>query len=172
MRSRTRSALARFAVMALTLVGCTACDQLSKSIAREYLPGTGIHSYLGDTFRLQYSQNPGAFLGLGDSLSSAVRFDGFIVGVGLIVAALLAWAALSRRLQWPQRIAVAVVGAGGGSNLIDRIRFDGTVTDFLNLGIGPLRTGIFNVADLMLMVGVIWLLIGWNRHRPAANLNR
>jgi signal peptidase II len=31
--------------------------------------------------------------------------------------------------------------------------------DFLNLGIGRLRTGIFNVADMALTFGVIWILL-------------
>lgn len=153
--------------VALVLAGCLTCDQLSKSLAREYLPGTGIHSYLGDAFRLEYAQNPGAFLSLGDGLPSTLRYDGFIVGVAVFVIALLAWAILSTRLDARQRMAIALVGAGGAGNLIDRIRFDGSVTDFLNLGIGPLRTGIFNLADLVLLVGAIVLALGWNRHRPA-----
>ena len=149
------------------LTGCVACDQTTKSAARQYLPGTGIHSYFGDTFRFEYAQNPGAFLSLGDGLPSTVRYDGFIVGVAVVVVALLAWAVLSTRLEPRQRIAVALVGAGGAGNLIDRIRFDGSVTDFLSLGIGPLRTGIFNLADTVLLVGAIVLLLSWNRHRPA-----
>ena len=167
MRAPSPSALARCTLVALVLIGCVGCDQVSKTAARLYLPGTGIHSYFGDTFRFQYAQNPGAFLSLGDSLPSAVRYEGFIVGVGMAVAALLAWAGLSTRLEWRQRIAIALIGAGGAGNLIDRIRFEGAVTDFLNLGIGSLRTGIFNVADAILMCGVIALLVGWNRHRPS-----
>jgi lipoprotein signal peptidase len=33
------------------------------------------------------------------------------------------------------------------------------VTDSLNVGLGSLRTGIFNVADAILMLGVAVLLI-------------
>jgi signal peptidase II len=32
------------------------------------------------------------------------------------------------------------------------------VIDFLNVGIGSLRTGIFNVADMAIMLGVFLLL--------------
>jgi signal peptidase II len=157
-------ALARYIMGVLVLFGCVGCDQISKVAARQYLPGTGVHSYLGDTFRLEYAQNPGAFLGLGATLSPAARHDSLIIGVGALVLALLAGAILSRRLTWPQRIAIATIGAGGASNLIDRVRFDGAVTDFLNLGIGSLRTGIFNVADTLVMLGLVALLIGWSRH--------
>jgi signal peptidase II len=156
---------ARSALVALVLFGCVGCDQIAKSVARLYLPGTGVHSYLSDTFRLQYAQNPGAFLSLGESLSPAVRYGGFIVGVGVFVLWLLIWATTSSRLTWLQRVAIAAVGAGGASNVIDRVRFDGAVTDFLNLGLGSLRTGIFNVADAILMLGVAVLLISL-RARP------
>jgi len=55
--------------------------------------------------------------------------------------------------------------AGGASNLVDRIAM-GTVIDFLNIGFGPVRTGIFNVADVAIMAGIgLLLLEHWRRHR-------
>jgi signal peptidase II len=159
------SRFSRCALVALVLVGCLGCDQISKSAARHYLPGTGIHSFLSDTFRLQYAQNPGAFLSIGESLSPAVRCDSLIIGVGVFVVGLLTWAVIGSRLTWLQRVAIAAIGAGGMGNLIDRVRFDGAVTDFLNLGLGSLRTGIFNVADAILTLAVMVLLIS-PRARP------
>ena len=41
--------LTRCALVALVLLGCVGCDQISKSAAREYLPGTGVHAYLSDS---------------------------------------------------------------------------------------------------------------------------
>jgi signal peptidase II len=155
--------LVRSALVVLVLIGCVSCDQVSKMTAREYLPGTGVHSYLDDTFRLEYAQNPGSFLSFGDSLPASVRYTAFTLGVGVLVAAILGWAVLSRRLAWPQRLALVAIGASGASNLIDRIRFDGVVTDFLNVGIGSLRTGIFNVADVIVMIGAVCLLFAWRR---------
>jgi signal peptidase II len=145
--------------MVTVLVGCVGCDQISKAAVRAYLPGTGIHSYLGDTFRLQYAQNPGAFLSLGASLSATTRYVTLTVGLGALVVALLLWSVLSHRLDWVQRVCIAVIGASGAANIIDRIRFDGAVTDFLNLGLGSIRTGIFNVADVTLIIGVSGLLL-------------
>jgi signal peptidase II len=159
--------LQRCGLVALVLAGCVGCDQLSKSLAREYLAGTGIHSYLGDVFRLEFALNQGAFLSLGDPLSPAARYDSFTIAVSALVIALLAWALLSGHLGWLQRVALACVGGAGLSNVIDRIRFDGAVTDFLNFGLGPIRTGIFNVADAILMVGVIVLLKTWSPKLPA-----
>jgi Signal peptidase (SPase) II len=68
-------------------------------------------------------------------------------------------AVLLLRLDWVQRACIAVIGASGAANLIDRIRFNGAVTDFLNLGVGSVRTGIFNVADVTLIIGVLGLLL-------------
>jgi signal peptidase II len=58
--------------------------------------------------------------------------------------------------------------AGGGGNLIDRVAYGGVVVDFLNLGIGGLRTGIFNVADLQIVAGIVMLAWLSLRHREAA----
>lgn len=149
----------RFVLIVCVLVGCVGCDQVSKAAARAYLPGTGIHSYLGDTFRLQYAQNPGAFLSFGASFPPVVRYAAFTVAVGALVAGCLLWSVLSRRLDWPRRLSIALIGASGAGNLIDRIRFDGAVTDFLNLGLGSIRTGIFNVADAILVIGLFGLLL-------------
>ena len=38
--------------------------------------------------------------------------------------------------------------AGGIGNLIDRVVNNGLGIDFINLGVGPVRTGIFSVADM------------------------
>jgi signal peptidase II len=56
-------------------------------------------------------------------------------------------------------LACALLLGGAIGNLIDRVRFDGLVIDFLNLGVGPLRTGIFNVADVAVSVGALLLIL-------------
>jgi signal peptidase II len=48
--------------------------------------------------------------------------------------------------------------AGGISNLADRV-IRGSVVDFMNVGVGPLRTGIFNVADLAIMAGALLVAV-------------
>lgn len=58
--------------------------------------------------------------------------------------------------------------SGGLGNLLDRIMNDGRVIDFMNLGIGPLRTGIFNVADVCITIGVVLLIFQtvWPHQSP------
>lgn len=58
---------------------------------------------------------------------------------------------------------------GGISNLTDRIFNDGRVIDFMNIGLGGLRTGIFNVADICVMAGTSLLCVLLLRSRK--NLN-
>ena len=50
--------------------------------------------------------------------------------------------------------------------MIDRIVNDGKVIDFMNMGIGSLRTGIFNMADVLIMVGIAFILLfNFQSHR-------
>ena len=38
-----------------------------------------------------------------------------------------------------------------------RVLREGRVVDFLNVGVGPVRTGIFNFADVAILGGVLFL---------------
>jgi signal peptidase II len=115
-------------------------------------------SYLGDTLRLQLTYNRGAFLSLGHSLPDVLRHSIFTVGICFILLGALAFALLSKSGAFSVVLAVSLFIAGGVGNLIDRILHDGTFVDFLNVGIGSLRTGIFNVADVAIMGGAALLL--------------
>jgi signal peptidase II len=149
----------KLTVPAVIFVLCVGCDQITKYLARELLsPDSGI-SLVHDTIRLQYTENKGALLSVGASLPEGVRFLLFTVSVALVLAVLLFYLVSSRSLPVPASIAISLVLGGGTSNLIDRLVFDGVVIDFLNLGIGRLRTGMFNVADIAIFGGV-GLLIG------------
>ena len=60
--------MARFiqiVVVAITLLSCVGCDQATKAVAKEYLPRNEVLSFARDTFRLQYTENKGAFLSIG-----------------------------------------------------------------------------------------------------------
>ena len=148
MRTATRMLL-----VSILLIGCVGCDQATKGVARAYLVPGGMQSFLHDTFRLTYTENSGAFLSLGANLSDQIKSGIFVIGVGLLSLGALAAAFFSRNLSRWQIIGLSLIGSGGIGNWIDRLVNDGRVTDFLNVGIGSLRTGIFNVADMVLMAG-------------------
>jgi signal peptidase II len=85
------------------------------------------------------------------------------LGVGLTLT-LLAFAALKRHWAGLRLVGAALMWAGGTSNLVDRAA-RGSVVDFINLVVGSLRTGIFNVADLAIVLGFAFILIGFCRTR-------
>jgi len=73
------------------------------------------------------------------------------------------------RAQWTgwRLLAVALFVTGGASNWIDRV-VRGSVIDFLNVGIGRLRTGVFNIADVAIMAGAgVFLLVEFAEHRQS-----
>lgn len=144
-----------FPVLVIILVIVT--DRFSKQWAIETLKGMPAESYLGDSFRIIYAENEGAFLSLGSELPENVRF--WVLAIIPILA--LGYFGFTLFFntevgQW-QRIAFAFIISGGGSNIIDRI-LEGKVVDFLNIGIGELRSGIFNIADMAIMAGLFLIL--------------
>jgi signal peptidase II len=145
---------ARLSLLLATMVGCVGCDQVTKVAARTYLTSGTTVAFFYDTVRLQLAENGGAFLGLGDSLPTWARTAVFSFGGALLVAGATLWAIRSNHLSRFQTLGVALICSGGVGNTIDRLSRHGFVTDFLNMGLGPLRTGIFNVADFALLLGV------------------
>jgi signal peptidase II len=156
----------RLALVATLVLGCVGCDQISKGIARDQLALGESHAFLGDTFRIIHVENPGAFLGIGANLPEPLRVALFQGAICLLILGLL-WAAALRPATRPwQVVGFTLLAASGIGNLIDRLVFDGRVTDFLNLGIGSLRTGIFNIADVVGMMGLLVLLLASSEVMP------
>ncbi len=141
------------------MVACVGCDQLTKAIAKSLLSGAPVLKLAGDLLRLQLAENRGAFLSLGAALPDGVRSLVFTLGVGIVLAALTVYAILDSDAGKLRAVAFALVAGGGLSNLLDRITYGGYVVDFLNVGLGGLRTGIFNVADMAVLTGVALLFV-------------
>jgi len=114
---------------------------------------------LSGVFRFQYTENTGAFLGLGARLPEPVRFWLLIVLVGGVLIGMLRFVWTSQEINSMGVLGGALVVGGGIGNLIDRIFNAGAVIDFMDMGVGNLRTGIVNVADVAITVGVGILLV-------------
>jgi len=154
-----------FAVISLVTVGI---DQWTKVLAVRHLP-VEPWTYWNDTFRLQLAYNTGAFLGMAGTWSESARFWLLTVlnGVFLVgLAGVLVW---HWRMPLGRFIAGAGILAGGIGNMIDRVTNAGKVTDFMNLGLGPVRTGIFNVADMAITGGALLLAWYWMREEQTAD---
>ncbi len=154
-----RSRIQRIILICIILVACVGCDQATKVLAKKSLAYHPPISYYHDTFRLQYAENSGAFLSIGSSLSPTHRFGVFTVATGLALGAMAAYLLFAEAVGLILVTGLSLVIAGGTGNLIDRIMNNGAVIDFMNVGIGSLRTGIFNVADVAIMAGTILLLV-------------
>jgi len=154
------STLAALLLVIATTIGC---DRVTKHVAETTLVGQPIQSYFADTVRLQFTQNPGAFLGLGADWSEGIR-TAFFTGGNAVLLTMLIVAAVRLRWSGPALLGLAFFVAGGASNLADRLA-RGTVTDFINVGVGPLRPGIFNVADVAIMLGAALVPFGSFRSR-------
>jgi signal peptidase II len=105
---------------------------------------------------------------MGGTLPDWQRWALLTLVSSLILLVLTAFVCLKRDLRALDLAGYALILAGGMSNMVDRI-LAGVVVDFLNVGVGSLRTGIFNLADMAIMLGLAvvvgsHLLLG--RRRP------
>lgn len=160
--------MARSALLVLFIcLTCVGCDQYTKSLAKEDLqPGESV-TYLGGFLKLQYEVNRGGMLSVGAEFPESLRFWVFTVAVGLFLAVIFAVVCVHRTLSLGDRLAAALIVGGGFGNFIDRLMYDGHVIDFLNIGLGPVRTAIFNVADVAVLSGAALLLTLQLRKRAA-----
>jgi signal peptidase II len=173
MRFSLRFSVGHAVAMVWVLLSCVGCDQATKRVAADVLKGTETLSFLGDSFRLTYAENRGAFLGLGGTWPEPVRWLIFTGAAVAVVAASLGWIVSQLRRQQHNSLAVwamVLIAAGGMGNLVDRILRDGRVIDFMNFGVGPVRTGIFNVADVQIMLGLALLLLGRRESEAAVRV--
>ena len=145
-------------VIGIVLCG-VGCDQATKHVAKRTLQGKPIQGWFFNTFQLQYAENPGAFLSLGSRLSTTWRFWIFLLIPGIVMAVVGMVALWPSTLRLQERALLACIVSGGTGNLLDRAFQEGYVTDFLHMGIGPLRTGVFNVADVLIMIGAVGLIL-------------
>ncbi len=160
MRGRLMRLIAMI-VLALLILGC---DQASKAVARASLDGKEAVSLFDGVLVLRYVENQGAFLSLGSWLPKPLRSALFIVFPIAMLAAMTAYGLRKRDVRLSFALGISLIAGGGLGNLVDRLLHDGSVGDFINLGIGGLRTGVFNLADLAIMCGCVFLLFG---DRPA-----
>lgn len=147
-----------FTLMGGIAVSSIALDQYTKYLATQHLITSEPLLFLGGSFRLIYSINHGAFLGLGSNLPEGLRNFIFSALVGVFLIGFCIYAIRQKDLSKWQQTAYALVASGGFSNLIDRVTNNGGVVDFMYMGIGWAHTGIFNVADVAIMAGVALLI--------------
>lgn len=165
----------------LIVVISVAVDQITKVVALEKLADVTSDGklfakppiyVLGKYFRLTFATNPGAFLGMGNSLSGAGRMILLNIIPALFVI-FACWMVVAKKLSRLEFTGLSLIIGGGIGNIIDRFIMtrtlsDGTVVtlnreviDFMyfDSGIGILHTGVVNVADIVISAAAVLLVI-------------
>ncbi|MFT5741681.1 MAG: lipoprotein signal peptidase [Planctomycetota bacterium] len=130
-------------------------DSASKLFIWWYHPELKIGD-LGGFVRFHLYQNQGFMLGIGSSLDEESRRLILPVISGLLLLGLVTllfvrgFSRISLALAW------GMVIGGGLANLIERLRL-GAVTDFLQFDFGWFQSGIFNLADLFNLFGLVFI---------------
>ena len=151
-----KKALLKKLLLLLLICSNIGCDQISKSIVRKELSSQDQIKLLYDRLTLLKVENYGAFLSFGDTFPESFKF----IGLSLLPLMILGYA-VYYLLTNPRHGKVYAIGlcfviGGGIGNLYDRLLY-GSVTDFLHLDLGFFQTGVFNLADVSIMIGIIML---------------
>jgi len=135
-----------------------ALDQISKIWVRNNFESSIENSIIGDVFTLIKVENTGAFLGMGSELSETLRILLLIVLPVIVLISITIYTYIEKSLDKISIIGFSLIIGGGIGNIFDRIVY-GSVTDFLYLNFGGIfKTGIFNIADLSVTIGMILIL--------------
>lgn len=141
-----------------------ACDQWSKTYVENQVPENSYSELAGPLLILTYVKNNGAFLGMGQDWSPWVKRI-FLHGLPLALLLYLVYRLLfNEEANTWLTVGFSFILGGGLGNIVDRFRF-GEVTDFFQMQIGPVHTGIFNMADVSVTTGIILVFIGYRLNR-------
>ncbi len=156
-----RIALTGLILLVLALMGC---DHATKVVARTHLASSDPVTLVPGVLDLRYVQNEDTAFSLTHSLSVAHKpvLLATCAALGLAATLLLARRRYARAGS-RERVAFALVLAGGAGNVVDRVG-RGYVVDFIHLNHWP----VFNVADVFIVVGAIVLLVAAARRGRGA----
>ena len=152
--TRSRRILITFVVV----LSCLGCDQATKRIAQQRLVPSAPVTLVSNILHLEYTENSGAMMGVGSDLSADARFWLFEIFAGGALFAIMAFTIFGKSLDLTAILSLSLLLGGGLGNLVDRLFKGGIVVDFMIVTLGPLKTAIFNFADLSILSGVLLLL--------------
>ncbi len=145
--------------LALTVL-CADCAT-KRAVVERLESGPGSEEVVGNFIRFTLAYNPGAAVGL--PIGDGARW--VLVAAAFGVLAMLA--VFYRRAapdDWRIGAAIALVIGGALGNLLDRVRSERGVVDFIDVGVGDARFWIFNIADVGVMTGAaILAVLLWRR---------
>lgn len=133
-------------------------DVLTKQWIVDTLVLYEVRPVFGEFFRITYTHNPGAAFGINIGEHSRL----FFLALSLVALVVIGWMyRTTERTDVLRLVALALVCGGALGNIIDRLRYEAGVVDFIDVGLGSYRFWIFNVADSAVSVGAVLLLISF-----------
>lgn len=146
-------------VLLLAVAGITLLlDVLTKQWIVATLVLYEIRPVFGEFFRLTYTHNPGAAFGINIGEHSRL----FFLALSLVALVVLGWMyRITPRRDVLRLASLALVCGGAIGNILDRVRYDAGVVDFIDIGFGSHRFWIFNIADSAVSIGAVLLLISF-----------
>jgi signal peptidase II len=148
----------RWSILIFLLTLNFGCDQISKNIVRKNISDYEHISIIKNRFTLTKVENSGAFLSLGDQMPYIFRLLILNALPALFLGYGLYYLFSRRNLSLSMQIALCFLIGGGIGNLYDRI-LHGSVTDFMHMDFYIFQTGVFNFADISIMIGIGILLL-------------
>src|SRR5687767_2521097 len=147
----TLKRLLRTSVILVVLSCNIGCDQISKNIVRQHVALHEQISFVSNHVILTKVENTGAFLSAGDSLPQPFK-SLLLIALPLVALAFgLRYVVTQKGLSHTMLLGICFGIGGGLGNIYDRM-VHGSVTDFLHISFGLFRTGIFNMADVSVMI--------------------
>lgn len=144
----------------IVAVAVIVLDAITKALAENTLMQVSAIPVLQDIVQLRLVYNEGAAFGLHLGRYSRWLFLSFAVVAVIVLNTLSRKASAGDRLR---QLACGLVAGGAIGNLIDRVRSDQGVVDFIDIGLGTLRWPTFNVADIAVTCGAIALAVSFWR---------
>ncbi len=148
----------RILLVLIVLGSNIGCDQVSKNIARTELGYNEQITFVNQHVTLLKVENTGAFLSLGQTLPKSVKYVALMGLPSLALVFALVFMFIKKNTTTWSLVGMAFVAGGGIGNIYDRIVY-GSVTDFMHIDFVIFQTGIFNMADVSIMVGLFIILI-------------
>ncbi len=160
----------RIALILIIIFANIGCDQITKDLARKNLEYRETIEVIGDYLVLTKVENQGAFLGMGSSLSPALRTILLLVLPSIVMIGVFVYLIRTKDLNQINIWALSFIVGGGIGNLYDRILY-GEVTDMIFIDLQFAHTGIFNAADVSVMVGTGLILLDQFTSKKKAELS-
>lgn len=151
-------------------------DIITKSLTHFFLPkmswlildypygGIGIFHFGKITLSLNHVENTGAAWGIFSNYSILLFFLRILIVIFLIVYL------LNKQLSFVRSLPYCLIITGAIGNILDYI-FYGHVIDMIHFKFFSYSFPVFNLADSMISIGIIWLMIDaylFHKNKPSA----